>query len=33
MQLISKTQAVINEEVANAILVKQGDRVRYVTIH
>lgn len=33
MQLISKTQALISEEVANALLVKNGDIVRYVTIH
>ncbi len=33
IQLISKTQALINEEVANALMVKRGDRIRYVTIH
>lgn len=33
MQLISKNQALINEEVANALIVKKGDYIRYVTIH
>jgi arginine N-succinyltransferase len=33
MKLLSKTEAWINEEVANALLVKKGDRVRFITIH
>lgn len=33
IQIISKTQARINEEVASALLVKKGDWIRYVTIH
>jgi arginine N-succinyltransferase len=33
MQMISKTDALINEEVAHALLVDKGDLVRYVTIH
>jgi arginine N-succinyltransferase len=33
LQMISKTQAIINEEVANALLIKKGDKIRYVTIH
>lgn len=33
MQIISKTEALINEEVANALLINRGDKVRYVTIH
>lgn len=33
IQIISKTQALINEEVANALLIKKGDQIRYVTTH
>ena len=33
IQLISQTQALINEEVAAALHVKKGERIRYVTIH
>lgn len=33
LQIISKTEAFINEEVADALMVKKGDRVRYVSIH
>lgn len=33
MQLTSKTQAVINEEVAHALMIDRGDHIRYVTIH
>lgn len=33
MQIISKTHALINDELAQALLVKKGDKVRYVTIH
>lgn len=33
IQMISKTLALINEEVANALMVKKGDQIRYVTIH
>lgn len=33
MQIVSKTQALINEEVANALLVAKGDKIRYVTPH
>lgn len=33
MQIISKTQALINEEVAHALLIKKGDWIRYVNIH
>jgi len=33
MQIISKTQALINEEVANALLIQKGDLIRYVAIH
>ena len=33
LQFVSKTQAVINEQVANALQVNSGDSIRYVTIH
>jgi len=33
MLMTSQTHALINEEVANALLVKKGDLIRYVTIH
>lgn len=33
MQLISKNQGLINEEVAKALLIQSGDKVRYVTLH
>ncbi len=33
LQFISKTQALINDEVAQALLIHQGDNVRYVTSH
>jgi arginine N-succinyltransferase len=33
LHIISKTQGLINEEIANALLVKTGDYIRYVTIH
>lgn len=33
IQILSKTHALINEEVANALMVTRGDHVRYVTIH
>lgn len=33
LKIISKTHAVINEKVAEALLVKSGDQIRYVTIH
>lgn len=33
IKMISKTHALINEAIANALLVNRGDRVRYVTIH
>lgn len=33
MLLTSKTQGLINEEVANALLINRGDKIRYVTIH
>jgi arginine N-succinyltransferase len=33
LKMTSKAHALINEEVANALLVKRGDRIRYVTIH
>lgn len=33
IQLISKTHALINEEVANALLVQKGDHIRYVSMH
>lgn len=33
LHFLSKTQAIINEEVADALLLKRGDNVRYVTIH
>ena len=33
LHLLSKTHALINEEIANALLVKRGDRIRYITIH
>jgi arginine N-succinyltransferase len=33
IKIISKTQALINEEVANALIVNRGDRIRYITIH
>lgn len=33
MQLISKKEALINEQAADALLIKEGDRIRYVSIH
>jgi len=33
MQIVSKTLALINEEVAHALLIKSGDNIRYVTLH
>lgn len=33
MRMVSETEALINEEVANGLLVKGGDQIRYVTIH
>ena len=33
LQFISKTEALINDEVAHALLIHQGDKVRYVTSH
>lgn len=33
MQMVSKTKAILHEEVANALLVKKGDQIRYVTLH
>lgn len=33
IQMISKTQGLINEEVANALQVNKKERIRYVTIH
>ncbi|WP_068468155.1 arginine N-succinyltransferase [Candidatus Protochlamydia phocaeensis] len=33
LQFISKTTALINDNVADALLVKHGDNIRYVTIH
>ncbi len=33
MKRLSKTEALINEEVAQALLIKKGDQVRYVSIH
>lgn len=33
MQILSKNHALINEEVANALLVNDGDSIRYISIH
>lgn len=33
VRMISQTHALINEEVANALMVKNGDQIRYVTLH
>ncbi len=33
MQIISPSHALIHEEIAHALLVKKGDRIRYITIH
>jgi arginine N-succinyltransferase len=33
MQILSKTHALINEEVANALQIKRKERIRYVTLH